>query len=196
MSISSYNNITSEIVSPEANIDFLPIFTSNQYIKLKSPFPSNFSSKSSDEVEDIKFFSQNDSLNFVLSISEENNKPSLDELIPTNCVKINNSNISFTSLEKSNLFTNIEKNSSLFQDYERKLLKKRFRDKRPRRENQDNIRRKIKRGFFNNALINKLNDKLRSIGIIKYFEKFPHHFVNDVNKKKNKQILIIIFIQR
>jgi hypothetical protein len=70
-------------------------------------------------------------------------------------------------------------------------LKKRFRYKRPRKENQDNMRRKIKRGFFNNALVRKLNDKLRSIGIIKYFEKFPHCFVNDVNKKNNKQILIM-----
>ena len=76
------------------------------------------------------------------------------------------------------------KNYSLLQDYERNLLKKRFRDKRPRKENQDNMRRKIKRVFFNNALVRKLNDKLRSIGIIKYFEKFPHHFVNDVNQKK------------
>ena len=30
---------------------------------------------------------------------------------------------------------------------------------------------------------------LRSNGIIKYFEKFPYLFVNDVNQKKNKQIL-------
>ena len=189
MSINSYNNITSEIVSPEANIDVLPIFKSNQYIKLKSPFPSNFSSKSSDEVEDISFFNQNDSLDFIPSLSEENIKPSLDELIPVNSIKINNNNISFTSFKNPNLFTNTEKNYSLLQDYERNLLKKRFRYKRPRKENQDNMRRKIKRGFFNNALVRKLNDKLRSIGIIKYFEKFPHHFVNDVNRKKNKQIL-------
>ena len=106
-------------------------------------------------------------------------------------MKINIRNLSFASFKNSNLFTNTEKNSSLLQNYERNLLKKRFRDKRPRRENQDNIRRKIKRGFFNNALIKKLNDKLRSNGIIKYFEKFPHLFVNDVNQKKNKQILIM-----
>ena len=106
-------------------------------------------------------------------------------------MKINIRNLSFASFKNSNLFTNTEKNSSLLQNYERNLLKKRFRDKRPRRENQDNIRRKIKRGFFNNALVKKLNDKLRSNGIIKYFEKFPRHFVNDVNKKKNKQILIM-----
>ena len=154
MSINSYNNITSEIVSPEANIDVLPIFKSNQYIKLKSPFPSNFYSQSSDEVEDISFFNQNDSLDFIPSLSEENIKPSLDELIPVNSIKINNNNISFTSFKNPNLFTNTEKNYSLLQDYERNLLKKRFRDKRPRNENQDNIRR-----------------------------------VNDVNQKKNKQIL-------
>ena len=106
-------------------------------------------------------------------------------------MKINTRNLSFASFKNSNLFTNTEKNSSLLQNYERNLLKKRFRDKRPRRENQDNIRRKIKRGFFNNALVKKLNDKLRSNGIIKYFEKFPRHFVNDVNKKKNEQILIM-----
>ena len=78
----------------------------------------------------------------------------------------------------------LKKNCFLLEDKENKLQKKRFREKRPRRENQDNIRRKIKREFFNNALIRKLNDKLRSIGVIKYFEKFPHHFVNDVNRKK------------
>ena len=184
MSINNYNIITSEIVNPEINIDFFPIFKSNQYIKLKSPLSSNFSSQSSDEIEDINFFNQNDSLNFIQPISEENNKPSLDELIPVNHIKINNNNISFASFKNSNLFTNTEKNSALLQNYERNLLKKRFRDKRPRKENQDNIRRKIKRGFFNNALVKKLNDKLRSNGIIKYFEKFPHHFVNDVNKKR------------
>ena len=189
MSKNSYNNITSEIVSLEANIDVLPFFKSNQYIKLESPFSSNFYSQSSDEVEDISFFNPNDSLDFIPSLSEENIKPSLDELIPVNSIKINNNNISFTSFKNPNLFTNTEKNYSLLQDYERNLLKKRFRDKRPRNENQDNIRRKIKRGFFNNALVKKLNDKLRSNGIIKYFGKFPHLFVNDVNQKKNKQIL-------
>ena len=106
-------------------------------------------------------------------------------------MKINTRNLSFASFKNSNLFTNTEKNCFLLEDKENKLQKKRFREKRPRRENQDNIRRKIKRGFFNNALLKKLNDKLRNIGIIKYSEKFPHHFVNDVNKKKNKQILIM-----
>ena len=38
-------------------------------------------------------------------------------------------------------------------------------------------------------MIKKLNEKLQSIKIIKYFEKFPQHFVNDVNRKRNKDIL-------
>ena len=66
---------------------------------------------------------------------------------------------------------------------------KRFPIKRPRKENKDNIRIKIKRGFFNNALIKKLNDKLKSIGSNKYFEKFPQYFVSDVNQKRNQIIL-------
>jgi len=117
MSINSYNNITSEIISPEINIDVLPIFISNQYIKLKSPFPSNFSSKSSDEVEDISFFNQNDSLDLIPSLSEENNKPSLDELIPVNSIKINTRNISFPSFKSSNLFPQSPKIPKLFLKY-------------------------------------------------------------------------------
>ena len=69
------------------------------------------------------------------------------------------------------------------------LKKKKSKERRPRKDNWDNIRKKIKRGFFNNALINKLNDKLKNMGIIKYFAKFPHHFLNDVNKNRNKEIL-------
>ena len=151
----------------------------------------NFASESSNEVEgeNLSFFNEIESFNFIHSISDDYNKPPLNELFPFNSKKIENSSISFSSLKKPNLFTDTEKNSFLFEDKENKLQKKRFREKRPRRENQDNIRRKIKRGFFYHALIRKLNDKLRYIGVIKYFEKFPHPFVNDVNRKNNKQII-------
>ena len=93
MSKNSYNIIPSKIENSEINIDFLPIFKSSQYIKLKSPLSSNFSSQFLDEGEDITFFNQNDSLYFIPSLSEENIKPSLDELNPFNCIKINNNNI-------------------------------------------------------------------------------------------------------
>ena len=40
--------------------------------------------------------------------------------------------------------------------------KKRLSNRRQRKDNKDNIRKKIKRGFFNNALINKLNEILKN----------------------------------
>ena len=118
--------------------------------------------------------SNNNYFNFIQEIINSNHMPSRFELI---------------SLGRSNLFTNTEKNSVLVRNEENRLKRKRGKKRRPRKENQDNIRRKIKRGFFNNSLIKKLNEKLQSIKIIKYFEKFPQHFVNDVNRKRNKDIL-------
>ena len=56
-----------------------------------------------------------------------------------------------------------------------------------RKENKDNIRKKIKRGFFN-KLCEKLNDKLRIIGSNEYFTKFPQFFASDVNRNRNKII--------
>ena len=189
MTINNYNIIPSKILIPKININFPLNFNLNLQNKLESPFPLNFSSKYSDEEEDSSFFNKLDSLSFIPSMPDDYNKSQLNELFLVDSIKFENGIISFDSFKKSNLFTNTGKNNFLFKEYENNLLKKRFREKRPRKENQDNIRRKIKRGFFNNGLIKKLNDKLRSIGIIKYFEKFPHHFVNDVNRKKNKQIL-------
>ena len=69
------------------------------------------------------------------------------------------------------------------------LGNKRLSYRRQRKDNKDNIRTKIKRGFFNSALINKLNDKLKSIGSTKYFMKFPQNFVSDISQKRNKEIV-------
>ena len=87
-----------------------------------------------------------------------------------------------SSSESSSLFKNTESDSISDKENEIKFIgNKRSKVKRPRKENQDNIRRKIKRAFFNNALIKKLNNKLKSSGSIKYLEKFPQIFVCDVN---------------
>jgi hypothetical protein len=67
--------------------------------------------------------------------------------------------------------------------------RRRFSYRRQRKYNRDNIRKKIKRGFFNCALIKKLNEKLKGIGSRKYLRKFPQHFVSDVNQTRNKDIL-------
>ena len=106
-------------------------------------------------------------------------------VIPENKELRNNSK----SSESSSLFKNVEINSISDTNEEIYIGNKRSRVKRPRRDNKDNIRKRIKRGFFNNALINKLNEKLKSIGSKKYFVKFPKCFVRDGNIKRNKEIL-------
>lgn len=69
------------------------------------------------------------------------------------------------------------------------LKRKRLEKRRRRRDNQDNIRKKIKRGFLNSALYNKLNKKLKEIGSKLFLEKFPQKFACGVVKKTNKLIL-------
>jgi hypothetical protein len=89
------------------------------------------------------------------------------------------------------LFSKTEINSASISPEETEetfLKRKRLSIRKPRRDNQDNMRKKIKRGFFNTALINILNEKLEGIGSNKYFEKFPQFFVSDVDQKRNKEI--------
>ena len=93
----------------------------------------------------------------------------------------NDSLFNKTDKEDNNLIT--EKDEINF------LGNKRLSYRRQRKDNKDNIRTKIKRGFFNSALINKLNDKLKSIGSTKYFMKFPQNFVSDISQKRNKEIV-------
>ena len=61
--------------------------------------------------------------------------------------------------------------------------------KRPRKDNKDNILKKITIGFFNDALLTKLNDKLKSIKSVKYLVKFPQSFCRNVIKKRNHKVL-------
>ena len=58
-----------------------------------------------------------------------------------------------------------------------------------RRENQDNIRKKLKTSFFNTFLHKKINDILNNKQSKLYFEKFPISFVNDIRKITNKDII-------
>ena len=94
---------------------------------------------------------------------------------------------------KHSLFTKTKIDSNLDEDDEKEkeesqnfIKKKRIKS---RKENKDNIRKKIKRGFFNNILCEKLNIKLRIIGSNEYFTKFPQFFASDVDRNRNKIIL-------
>ena len=67
--------------------------------------------------------------------------------------------------------------------------------KKRRRENLDNIRKKIKTGFFNNFIYKKINDALISKKSKLYFFKFPISFVNDIKKDTNKDIINISLLE-
>ena len=69
------------------------------------------------------------------------------------------------------------------------MNRKRYKIKRSRRENQDNIRKKIKRGFFNSALIPKINMIIKKQGGKFFFEIFKQHFVCHVNRKNNMEFV-------
>ena len=158
-------------------------------IDIETRFNLNFSPNSSQEEKDSLISSNfSDTNTFISSILDPNPMPSIEEFIPKNSDSSETRNDSISSQEKPNLFTNTESYSILVKEGEGMLKRKRFMERRPRKENQDNIRKKIKRGFFNCALIKKLNEKLKSIGSRKYFRKFPQHFVSDVNKLRNKEI--------
>ena len=172
-------------------MNLFPSFIRNEHIDIETTFNIYFSSISSKKGEgDLNPPNYGDSYISVYSIIDPDPMPSFNELFPIHPNDSESKTESFSSLVKTNLSSNIEKNSILVKKIDDKnmLKRKRFKKRRPRMENQDNMRKKIKRGFLNNALIKKLNEKLRSLGYKNYFKKFPKLFVNDVNKKRNKEI--------
>jgi hypothetical protein len=84
------------------------------------------------------------------------------------------------------------KKMTMFTKNDKVLLgkkKKRSSKKRKRKDNTDNKRRKIKRSFFNYALIKMLNKILKSMGSKSFFIKLSQKFVSDVSKETNKKML-------
>ena len=190
--------------------NFSTYFMENEFLDMESPFQPSFSSKEelsslSDDAKSRSSFWQRYSITSSLPL-EENEDDSKDQ---------SSSNLfSLESLQekeqekkplfevvypkKDLLFSKTENNSGLIsmEETEETFLKrKRLPIRKPRKDNQDNMRKKIKRGFFNTALINILNQKLESFGSTKYFEKFPQFFVSDVNQKRNKEIFSMTLSQ-
>ena len=89
--------------------------------------------------------------------------------------------------EKTSLFTNIENVLSIKE--ESFIKRKRNPKRRRRRDNQDNMRKKIKRVFINKYLIQNMNELLKNSGSKLYFEKSPQNFVCDITKNSNNKIL-------
>ena len=99
--------------------------------------------------------------------------------------------------KKIPLFTNIENESTDISSNSEitSLKRKRNKIRRRRRENSDNIRKKIKIGFINGTMIKKLNDILKQNGIKLNFDKFPHKFIANIKKETNKKLLNLTLLE-
>ena len=86
------------------------------------------------------------------------------------------------------VFSKIENDNSTTDD-DTFIQRKRFPTKRRRRENKDNILKKIKRGFLNNALLKIINMSIKKNNGRFFFEKFQLYFISDVSKKTNKMLI-------
>ena len=211
MSSSTFNNLSYNHYPVDDKINFHLFQAENENIDIETRFFINFSPKSTqEETDSINYLNFSDTNTFISSTPDyyilnyfwsswiwkhlflspdPSLMPSFNDFMQINSDHSDTKNDSISSQEKPNLFTNTESDSILVKEGEGMLKRKRFQERRPRKENQDNIRKKIKRGFFNCALIKKLNEKLKGIGSRKYLRKFPQHFVSDVNQTRNKDIL-------
>ena len=195
--------------------NFLYNYIGDESSKTKSPFSSNYFY--GEEKEEENYFLNIDYLNNLMPYNyEENSNINIDEedddkkyINASSCGLFGNFRNNLNSFleinskkslifeinycPKNSLFTKAKVNNySVEKEKERNFLKrKRSTSRRKRKENKDNIRKKIKRGFLNNTIIEKLNEKLRNIGSKTYFEKVPQRFASDVDQKRNKKILNI-----
>ena len=84
------------------------------------------------------------------------------------------------------LNSNEEKEEEDYKHYYRKTT---------RYKNNDNVRRIIKRRFFNTYLKDALNKKLKKLGYKELFRYFPQKLVGEITKKKNKELMNMTLFQ-
>lgn len=150
---------------------------------------------------------------------EETDTSSL--FLETNCIKKSDDEQSYQNSELANINSVFEnyspkfelKNTKIFKVIYRKRIslftilendeidsstndetflgRKRFPEKRKRFENQDNMRKKIKRGFLNEALITNFNEILGNNENKNkpYLMKFPQDLVVNITKDTNKKLI-------
>ena len=175
------------IYSVDGNPNLLHNLTRTENIDIEPNFTRNFSLNTFEQepepMDEINAFDP------ISALIDPNPMPNAGELIPILVpINSNNQNVSFASLELENSPTKSGSNSILVEE-ENLIGKKRQRSRRPRKEDKDDIRVKIKRAFLNRYLRDRLNMELTNLGSKKYFEKFPKHFASDPNKKRNKEVV-------
>ena len=194
MSSNKSNVFPAPIYSVDGNNNFLHNLCGNENFDIEPNFIRNFSLDSLEEDrEPMDGINSSKPLDYIPYFIDYDPMPHNNIIVnPTiNPVPINSNdqNDSFSYLLWKNLLTNSENNSILVEE-ENLLGKKRSRRYKPRKDEKDNKRVKIKRAFFNIFIFNILNKELKSIGSTKYFEKFPNHFASDPHKKGTKLLYI------
>ena len=178
------------IYSVDGNPNLLQNLTRAENIDIEHDFTRNFSLNFFEQEQESMFeINALNSIDPISALIDPNPMPNAGELIPILVpINSNNQNVSFASLELENSPTKSGSNSILVEE-ENLIGKKRQRSRRPRKEDKDDIRVKIKRAFLNRYLRDRLNMELTNMGSKKYFEKFPKHFASDPNKKRNKEVV-------
>ena len=184
---------SSTIPFPLSNIDGNLIFPSNSNgPEIYHIGPGSIRKFPLDSFEETQYpnleLNHSNSLSSMIDPNPMASGNELSNIFPNVPINSNKQSYSVSSSGPSNSVTKDESKPILDKEKEKVNLigKKR---RRARKEDKDDIRVKIKRAFYNISLRNKLNNKLKSIGSKKYFEKFPKHFASDPNKKRNKEIL-------
>ena len=143
---------------------------------------------------DIADYSGIENLNPTLPLKEEVETEENFSLY-FNSVKENNQNSSFLGQKRKLFKINYRKKYDESNEISPSSVEKAFLNNKVlptikrRRENQDNIRKKLKTVFFNTFLRKKINEILNNKHSRLYFEKFPISFVNDIRKNTNKDII-------
>ena len=157
---------------------------------------------------EIVNYKNNKNINILFNIHHE--KDSENNNLIINIDNTKNSEENHSILEKKNVFNVVYSNNlNIFTIGEyNKDIKKRiydaFNDKNKeslfkvnnkkrknnykRKDNSDNIRKKIKARFIK-ALKNAVNEKLKSVGSLYFFNLLPQIFTTNLSKKVNKSVL-------
>ena len=191
----------------KSNENKKPNTTSNNlklFFSQSSKFHSSdsYSTKDEDDYDinigndflDIADYSGIENLNPTLPLKEEVETEENFSLY-FNSVKENNQNSSFLGQKRKLFKINYRKKYDESNEISPSLVEKAFLNNKVlptikrRRENQDNIRKKLKTVFFNTFLRKKINEILNNKHSRLYFEKFPISFVNDIRKNTNKDVI-------
>ena len=192
-------NKSNENKKPNTTSNNLKLFFS-QSSKLHSS--DSYSTKDEDDYDnnigndflDIADYSGIENLNPTLPLKEEVETEENFSLY-FNSVKENNQNSSFLGQKRKLFKINYRKKYDESNEISPSSVEKAFLNNKVlptikrRRENQDNIRKKLKTAFFNTFLRKKINEILNNKHSRLYFEKFPISFVNDIRKNTNKDVI-------